>query len=105
HVASVVDRLQRHRYLGPRVAGRTRAARRGASLRAAAEQAFEKIAEAATRRAIAAEHFLEIEALAAARAAAPEIRRWTELLAGPIALRTQLVVGLALLRIAQRFIG
>src|SRR5690606_26780858 len=50
----------------------------------------------------AAEDLLDIEVGGAASEAA---RRRVDLVAGPVAARAQLVVGLAPLRVAQRFIG
>src|SRR5690606_9027288 len=61
-----------------------------------------EIAEAGAARAPdhVAEHFLEVEALATA-----STRRRVELLPGPVTACTQLVVGGALLRIAQGLVG
>src|SRR5690606_13121021 len=67
----------------------------------AREQALEEIAEAAAGAAAdVAEDLVEVEAGAVEAA-----RRRMELLAGAVAARAQLVVGRALLRVAQRLVG
>jgi len=76
---------------------RTRASAATATL--AREQTLEEVAEAAIGAA-AAKHFLEVEATGTA-----VVRRHVEFLARAVALCAQLVVGSALLRVAQRLVG
>src|SRR5690606_21094619 len=104
HAVAAVDRLQRHRQLGAGIAARLRATGRARAARTgtlAREQALEEIAEAAAGAAAdVAEDLVEVEAGAVEAA-----RRRMELLAGAVAARAQLVVGRALLRVAQRLVG
>src|SRR5690606_30218965 len=105
HAVAAVDGLQRHRKLGPGIPARLRARAGRATPSAgtlAREQALEEVAEAAATRAAAhvAEDLLAVEA-----GAIEPARRRMELLAGTVAACAQLVVGGALLRIAQGLVG
>src|SRR5690606_27428867 len=107
HAAAGIHRLQRHRQLGPGhavvgSAGWLRAARAGAAA-TAPEQALEEVGETAPG-ATAGEDLLEVEARPA-RPAAETARRRPHLVAGPVTAGAELVVGGALLRIAQRLVG
>src|SRR5690606_30724665 len=70
----------------------------------APEQFLEEVAEAAAR-ATSGEDLLEVEAFLSAAAVPEPARRGPDLVAGAVAARAQLVVGLALGRIAQRLVG
>ena len=102
-----MDSFQRHRQLGAGVATRRRRAPARLSTEAAGgaplpEQAFEEIAEAATRAA-AGEDLLEVDT--STLAATESARRRLHFVARPVATGTQLIVGGTLLRIAQRLVG
>src|SRR5690606_8276091 len=108
HAAAGIHRLQRHRQLGPGhavvgSAGWLRAARAGAAA-TAPEQALEEIREPAARAA-AGEDLLEVEVRLPALAMPEAARRRPHLVAGPVTAGAELVVGGALLRIAQRLVG
>src|SRR5690606_35878016 len=104
HAAAVVDRVQRHRQLGPRIAHRLPAARTAIAAGTAAKQLLEEVGEAAARSA-AGEDLVDIEIRLPAGPAPEAARRRTDLVAGPIAARAQLVIGLALGRVTQRLVG
>src|SRR5690606_10652835 len=107
HAVAVVDRLQRDRQSRAGVARGLRAARPAteAAGRAAPapEQFLEEVTEAAARAA-SGEDLVEVEAFRSAAMPEPA-GRWPDLVAGAVAARAQLVVGLALGRVAQRLVG
>src|SRR5690606_5648280 len=99
HAVAAIHRLQRHRQPGPGVAARLRATRAGATL--ARKDALEEITEPAAATATGlAEHLVEIET-----GTVEPTRRRMELLPRPVAAGTQLVIGRALGRVAQRLVG
>ena len=101
HAAAGVGGFQRNGQTRPGIATRHRARTRRALPRSApaAEQLFEKVAEAPARTA-AGKDFLEVEA-----AVAESAMRRAHLVTGPVTALTQLVIGLALGRITQRLVG
>src|SRR5690606_19718453 len=107
---AAVHRLQRHRQARAQVGGAmrvraTRLLRVATSAGLAPEQAFEEVAETATRPA-AGEDLVEVEAFRrAAMAVAVAAGRRLHLVAGAGAAGAQLVVGRALLWVAQRLVG
>ena len=103
HAAAVVDRVERHRQPGARIAPRLRSpAGLLAEAATAPEQLLEEIAEAAARAAAAGEDLLEVHAAGLALESA---RPGLHFVAGPVAACAQLVVGGAFFRIAQRLVG
>src|SRR5690606_6077413 len=108
HAVAVVDRLQRDREPGAGVPRRLRATRAaetagGAAAAAAAEQFLEEVAETAPGAATG-EDLLEVEAFRRTPVGEPARRR-PHLVAGAVTARAQLVVGLALGRVAQGLVG
>ena len=102
HAVAAVDGLQWHRQLGARVASRLGATPVGRALcgatAAASEQFLEEVAES-TARATPGKDLVVVEA-ARRPLAEPAVRR-ADLVAGAVAALPQLVVGRALLGVAQ----
>src|SRR5690606_36074994 len=104
HAVAAVERLKRHRQARAAVATRlrpTRATGAGAAA-AASEQFLEEVAEAAAGT-TAGEDLVVVET-AGPRAVAKAARWRLHLVAGAVAARAQLVVGLAPVRVAQRLV-
>ena len=103
HAVAAVDRFQRHRQLGARVASRWRAR----AVRTPAARRRPNISSKKSLKPPPAPPPAKISSKSkpSAPPLAEAARRRMDFVAGPIATRAQLVVGRALLRIAQRLVG
>src|SRR5690606_4849334 len=95
---------QRHRQLGAGVSRRLPRAPTAVAAGALAEQVLEEIGETAAGT-TAGEDLVVVEIRLPALPAAEAAGRRADLVAGAVSAGAQLVVGRALLRVTQRFIG